>query len=231
MSRLVGYVRAGSTAGRPLLVDVGAGTGISTRALRAAFGPEPEIVGVEPGVAMLAQARAAQGAVEYREGTAESIPVADGAASLVLAAQAVQWFDRPSFYREAVRALRPGGALALLQNDRDWSASAVLAGYEDLLERYGHGYSRHYRAFDFPGELARVDGLGEPDDSGTAWTWTLTRAQFLGLAMSSSKTHAVVRELGAERLTAEVYALLDRHGVGDRVEVPYVTRLFLRRRL
>lgn len=175
---------------RPLLVDVGAGTGISTRALRTAFGPEPEIIGVEPGVAMLAEARRAEGprpTVEYREGTAEAVPVGDGTASLVMAAQAVQWFDRPAFYREAVRLLRPGGTLALLQNDRDLSASALLCDYEDLLERYGDGYSRYYRAFDFPAELAEVDGLGEAQDIQTPWTRTLTRAEFLGLARSSSR--------------------------------------------
>ncbi|WP_232524249.1 class I SAM-dependent methyltransferase [Nocardiopsis gilva] len=217
---------------------MGAGTGISSRALRAAFGPEPEIVGVEPGTGMRTTAESEHGPggpreamdIRFREGTAESLPAANGTASLVMAAQAAHWFDRPAFYAEAVRALRPGGALALMANDKDWDRSALVDDYETFLERHGDGYSRHYRAIDFAGELDRVDGLGDADDSATPWVRTLDPDAFIGLAMSTTMMRPVVRRLGHERTSAELRALLERHGAADRVEIPYVTRLYLRRR-
>ncbi|GAA1987419.1 hypothetical protein GCM10009799_11270 [Nocardiopsis rhodophaea] len=51
LDRITAYVRAGTAArggGPALLIDVGAGTGISARALRAAFGPEPGTTGMLP---------------------------------------------------------------------------------------------------------------------------------------------------------------------------------------
>ena len=42
------------------------------------------------------------------------LPLADGCASLVTAAQAAHWFDLPAFYAQARRVAAPGGILALL---------------------------------------------------------------------------------------------------------------------
>ncbi|CAM3647747.1 class I SAM-dependent methyltransferase [Nocardiopsis rhodophaea] len=241
LDRITAYVRAGTAArsGVPaLLIDVGAGTGISARALRAAFGPEPEIIGVEPGVGMRTTAESEHGPggpreamdIRFIEGTAESLPAANGTASLVMAAQAAHWFDRPAFYAEAVRVLRPGGAVALMANDKDGERSALVDEYETFLERHGDGYSRHYRDIDFAAELNRMDGLGDPDDSATPWVRTLEPDAFIGLAMSTTMMQPVVRRLGQERISAELRALLERHGATTQVELAYVTRLHLRRR-
>lgn len=229
---LVEYVRRGAAVREGALVlDVGAGTGISTRALRDAFGPGPRIVGVEPGERMRESA-AVQGGegLEFRSGTAESLPAEDGSASLVLAAQAVHWFDRPAFFGEAVRVLCPGGALAVLQNDRDWRGSLFLDEYEGLLEQHGNGYDRRYREYDLSAELDRVEGLHDPGLVEVPWAQTLTAEEFAGRALSSTKVQDVVRNIGEERALTEIHALLERYGDGDQVRVPYVTRLFLRRR-
>jgi SAM-dependent methyltransferase len=230
------YLARGRDPGWPdrwLLLDVGSGTGISTRALHGALGPSHDLVGVEPGQAMLEQAGATgngQQGIRYLQGRAEAIPFGDSVAMMVLAAQAVQWFDRPAFYREAVRVLRPGGTLALIQNDRDWRASPVLEDYELLMERHGDGYSRFYRSFPVAAELDALDGVGEPRDLEVPWVRELDRESFVGFAFSSTKMHAVARRLGTDRARAEIEAILDRHGVGGSVEIPYLTRLFLRRR-
>lgn len=51
--------------------------------------------------------------VEYRQAPAEASGLADGEVDLITVAQALHWFDRPRFYAEARRVLRPGGVLAV----------------------------------------------------------------------------------------------------------------------
>jgi SAM-dependent methyltransferase len=211
-----------------LVIDVGAGTGIATRALRGVFGAGVDVVGVEPGEGMRERAEKTGGGVRYVAAPAEALPFGDGSASVVLTAQALHWFDRPAFYAEAARVLRPGGVFAVLVNDRDTAASSFLPAYEDLLERHSEGYSRDYRDFPISDELDAAFGMG--DDYRFGWTRRQTRDEFIGTALSSSKTNAVVRKLGEAETRAAIGAVLALHFAGDDVEIPYMTRLFLRRR-
>ncbi|MBE3000872.1 methyltransferase domain-containing protein [Nocardiopsis sp. HNM0947] len=234
LDRLREHVRAGADASWPdpwLLVDAGAGTGISTRTLRHAFGPGPRVVGVEPGRDMLAAARAGEhGGVEYVAGRAERLPFPDSSACLVLAAQAVHWFDRPAFYAEAARVLVPGGTVAVLNNDRDHRASAYLDAYERLMEDHGDHYRRDHREYDTVAEMSAQPGLSEAGVSTAGWVRELDTGQVLGMAMSSSKMAAVVRNLGEERTRAHLTALVREHFPDGGVRIPYVTRLFTARR-
>ena len=213
-----------------LLIDVGSGTGISTRALRAVFGPGPRVVGVEPGNDMRATAAAEDGGVEYVDARAEEIPFPDASAALVLTAQAVHWFDRPAFYAEAVRLLEPGGALAVLSNDRDLR-SAFTDEHERLLERRSPGYDRHYRSYDLVGELSATEGLDGAAVHTFGWTRELTPDGYLGMAMSSSRMAAAAREIGEDRLRTELRAIADHHFPDGRILIPYTTRLVLARRV
>ncbi|WP_017604833.1 class I SAM-dependent methyltransferase [Nocardiopsis alkaliphila] len=226
------YVHDGATDAWPhprLLLDVGAGTGISTRALRSAFGPDPRVVGVEPGHDMRRTASEEEG-VEYVDARAEEIPFPDASGALVLAAQAVHWFDRPAFYAEAVRLLLSGGALAVINNDRELVDSAFIDDHETLLERYSPGYDRHYRSYDLVGELNATEGLSGAIEHTFGWVRELTSEGYLGMAMSSSKMAAAAREIGERRLRAELRTIADRHFPDGRVRVPYTTRLVMARR-
>lgn len=234
LERLDGHVRAGERGSWPapwLMLDVGAGTGISTLALRRVFGPAPRIVGVEPGRAMrrTAEAGAPEG-VEFVEGRAEEVPYPDSSAVLVLAAQAVHWFDRPAFYAEAARLLAPGGTVAVLNNDRDWTAGAFVDAYEGLLEEYGDDHRRDYRAYDTAGEMNAADGLADAVESSASWTRVLDPEGFVGTALSSSKVAAVVRNIGERRTRDALAALVAEHFPEGEVLIPYTSRLFLARR-
>jgi SAM-dependent methyltransferase len=104
-----------------LLVDVGCGTGISSR-LFAERGVR--VIGLEPNADMRARAvahLAAKGVPvpEYRAGRAEATGLPDGCAYVVLAAQAFHWFAADAALREFHRTLKPGGWVALLWNERD----------------------------------------------------------------------------------------------------------------
>ena len=58
-------------------------------------------------------------------GTAESIPLPDGAVDAVFVGEAFHWFDPVPAVAEIARVLRPGGGVAILYNRRDHHASPM----------------------------------------------------------------------------------------------------------
>ena len=116
--------RTGLGPGRTVL-DVGAGTGKLTRLLVPSGA---RVVAVEP----IPEMRALIEGAETVDGTAESLPFADGSADVVTVAQAFHWFDLDRALPELHRVLRPGGRLALVWNMRDL-ADPVQRAVEDLL--------------------------------------------------------------------------------------------------
>lgn len=115
-----------------VVVDVGCGTGISTRQF-AQRGWQP--IGVEPNADMRRQAEqlsAPAANPSYREGQAEATGLPDGSADLVLAAQAFHWFEPVATLREFQRILKPAGWVALLWNERD-EADPCTAAYGQVV--------------------------------------------------------------------------------------------------
>lgn len=99
-----------------LVVDFGAGTGLSTRAWAERA---DEVVGVEANAAMLARARAATDAanVRYVQAFAADTGLASGAADIVTCAQSFHWMEPDPVLAEAARLLRPGGVFAAYDYD------------------------------------------------------------------------------------------------------------------
>lgn len=98
-------------------VDVACGTGIATRELAPLLGGGGAVTGVDFSPAMLAVARsqpAAGAALDWREGSADDLPIADRSADLVLCQQGFQFFpDRQAAAREMRRVLKSGGRAAI----------------------------------------------------------------------------------------------------------------------
>jgi SAM-dependent methyltransferase len=124
------------------VVDLGAGTGKFTRRLLATGA---NIIAVEPVSEMLAQLTRIVPDVAARSGTAENIPVNDGAVDAVVCAQSFHWFASKTALAEIRRVLKPGGRLGLIWNVRnesvDWCAAmtAIMAPYEGDAPRYRSG--------------------------------------------------------------------------------------------
>ncbi|MEV4292304.1 class I SAM-dependent methyltransferase [Nonomuraea bangladeshensis] len=115
-------------------VDVGAGTGILTRALRARGS---RVVAVDPAAVMLGRLRSrADGEpplVAAVQGDGNALPVADGVADLVTYGQSWHWLDPAASIAEARRVLRPHGAIVGCWNLHHAAQADWLAAYEARL--------------------------------------------------------------------------------------------------
>jgi SAM-dependent methyltransferase len=118
------------------VVDVGAGTGKFARQLVARG---LRVTGVEP-IAEMREIFERVVEAEVVDGTAESIPLDDGAADAVTAAQAFHWFDPDRALPELRRILRPRGGVALIWNVRDHSHTLHQAYAETIRPYKGDGY-------------------------------------------------------------------------------------------
>jgi SAM-dependent methyltransferase len=106
---------------RSQLVDLGCGTGISSRLFAERGIP---VIGVDPNDEMRRQAESTgvprrSPALVYRRGRAEETGLAGASADAVLAAQAFHWFEPQPTLCEFRRILKPGGWVILIWNERD----------------------------------------------------------------------------------------------------------------
>ncbi|MBA2607354.1 MAG: class I SAM-dependent methyltransferase [Actinobacteria bacterium] len=122
----LGVARAGDTK---RVVDLAAGTGKFTRALRNA-GINP--VAVEPVAHMRDTLAATTPGVEIVDGTAEAMPFGDGSTDAVIVAQAFHWFDGAKALAEIHRVLKPLGSLGLVWNGVDRSVDWLDAIWTEV---------------------------------------------------------------------------------------------------
>ncbi len=101
------------------VVDVGSGAGIDSLIAARMVGSEGRVIGVDMTPAMLEKARrsAYEGGftnVEFRQGLAESLPVLDSWADVVISNGVLNLTpDKDAALREMARVLKPGGRLQI----------------------------------------------------------------------------------------------------------------------
>ncbi len=96
------------------VLDVACGTGVLARTASQRVGPEGAVTGLDPSPGMLAVAEQINTAVEWKQGTAESLPFADASLDAVVSQFGLMFFaDRTQAIREMIRVLVPGGRLAV----------------------------------------------------------------------------------------------------------------------
>ena len=209
------------TAGRERAWDCGTGSGQAAVALAERF---DEVVASDPSIDQLANAAAAP-TLSYVAMTAEQAALRTGSTDLVTVAQALHWFDRPRFFAEVDRVLRPGGTLAV------WSYGLLTV--DPSIDQQVHHLYRDVLGPYWPGERSLVDSgyagvtlpyaeLPRPDIAMEA-EWSLP--EFAGYLSSWSAVGRYRARMGADPLPAFVQDLADAWGgAARRIRWPLVVR-------
>lgn len=147
-------VEALAPAGGEALLDVACGTGIVARLARARAGPDARVVGVDVNPGMLEVARRTEPGIEWRQGDAAALPLADGERFAAVAChQGAQFFpDRAAAFREMHRALGPGGRVAVATWCRE-EEFPLLVGLRRAAERHVGPIADRRHALGDAGEL------------------------------------------------------------------------------
>lgn len=131
---------------RRLAWDCACGTGQATLGLARVF---DRVIATDASAGQIAAA-SAHARVEYRVAAAEASGLDAGSADLVLVAQALHWFERDAFFREAARVFAPAGVLAVLTYG---PLTVEGTGVNAIVQDYYHGVIGAY----WPAERALVD--------------------------------------------------------------------------
>lgn len=219
VARLAGVTWTGAR-----VVDVGAGTGIASGAMRARGA---QVLAVDVGPGMLARLRADVPGTPAVLGRAEQLPLRDGVADLVSSAQAWHWVDVPRASAEAIRVLRPGGALAVWWNDAEARGERWWEEQHDRIEAGNPEFTREYRDVDYGAGLVETGRFASVEYWSGRWSRSLDLDTYERWLRSKSYVAALGPDLPAF-LAAERASLLEAFPDGV-VHEPFRVRLWVAR--
>ncbi|HKP28442.1 MAG TPA: class I SAM-dependent methyltransferase [Gemmatimonadales bacterium] len=141
--------------GREMAWDAGTGNGQAAVALAAHY---EHVIASDPSDKQI-DAASRHPRIEYRV-AAEIAGLVERSADLVTVAQALHWFDRPTFWNEVRRVLRPGGVIAVwcyeLQQVSPEVDAVINRFYRDTVGPYWTPdrklVEEGYRTIEFPFE-------------------------------------------------------------------------------
>ena len=200
--------------------DLAAGTGKLTRLLVA---NGADVVAVEPVPGMRAQLAAVLPEIDVVDGTAEAIPLDDASVDAVTVAQAFHWFKFEPALAEIRRVLRPGGALAILFNQRDEREPWVKT-WNDVIEWHSRRIG-YYQTTDWT-KLLQDGGFDGAGHRSTEWTQPLTRDLLAARVRSVSYIADEPPDVQQDYVD-RVLALVA--GFDDTFLLPYVTHVWFAR--
>lgn len=215
------------------VIDVGAGTGISTRQLHEAFGDRAHILAVEPSSDMRRVLRrnfAGLANVQPIDGTAETLPTADASAALVAACTAFHWFSPQKFFAEAHRVLVPDGIIAVIRNRRAetpmlkrMDAYIADASPEDLdrLQKLREPSVR---------EMNGLNGFRATRSTTLNWQRPMHVRDLISMYLTRSVSVPVVHSRGLGRVLEDLHQICADEGFEDTITLTYETTLKMARK-
>ena len=197
------------------VLDVACGTGIVARMARERLGSTGAVVGVDSNPRMLAVARRVAPTIDWREGSADALPLRDGERfDVVLCQQGFQFFaDRAAAARQAHRALATGGRLAA-STWRPDEECPVLHALRGIAERHVGPIADRRHGLGDPGPLEAVlRAAGFDDVRSTRASRTIrfsdgsefVRLNAMALVGMSARS-GTLDEAGRQRVVDEIVA-------------------------
>jgi SAM-dependent methyltransferase len=170
-------------------VDLGAGTGLLTRALARKV---PQVVAVEPDERMAGVLRARSSdehlaGIRVAQGRGEAIPLPDASADGVFASSSWHWLDPERAPREIARVLRDGGRLGVIWTSRDRRTDWVreVESFRDRAvepaDDRDEQWPRHHREVSLPSEL-----FGTVESESFSFTRRMTIDDFVDMLATYS---------------------------------------------
>jgi SAM-dependent methyltransferase len=202
-----------------LTVDVGAGTGISSRLL-ARHGLR--VIAVEPNAAMSAQAEA-DTRVDWQAGTFEDTGLPDATADWVVAAQAFHWADPLRALPEMRRILKDGGWFTIFWNDRDTASSPLLTETLQIIQSLVPDYEERYGLRDWAAELQATGDFSSVQALELRHTVPMKAGRFMNLWRSHNRLNSTAGPRRFAQIMGKLQAMLDGRGE-SRFDVPYLCR-------
>jgi ubiquinone/menaquinone biosynthesis C-methylase UbiE len=203
---------AAQAPGRERAWDCATGNGQAAVGLAERFG---QVIATDASARQIANARP-HPRVTYREAPAEASGLPPVSMDLVTVAQALHWLDRPRFYAEVRRVLRPGGLIAVwcynLLEVTPGVDALVRHLYEDVVGPWWADdralVDAGYRTVEFPFRELEVPPFTMAAD------WTLDDLE--GYLRSWSAVQAYRAERGEDPVAALHPRLTGAWGVGAR---------------
>jgi ubiquinone/menaquinone biosynthesis C-methylase UbiE len=223
--------RAGTLPGQ-LVLDWGAGTGISSRQL-AERGAA--VVSLDIGEQMLrrALARCPESACVLADGN--RMPIHSAAVDLVTFAQSWHWFDHRVASAEVARVLKPGGHWAAWWNRARADGEPWFEEYQDLVASSCPGYAfqrlrDEQMTPDWTGELVAAEAVVEPIATAVIpWTRHVSAANWITDDRSKSYFIELDPRIRESVLDQEAAIIASRFPAGQ-MTVAYTTTLLLARK-
>ncbi|WP_426441069.1 class I SAM-dependent methyltransferase [Bradyrhizobium genosp. P] len=225
------------------IIDVGAGTGLFTRSLAAAFGPSFTVLALEPNDDMRQHAEAstpAEMSITYVDGVAETLPARDASAELIAAANAVHRFNLSLFFPEVGRVLERDGLLAFTQYQPYDKGSSFADGFLSVIETALPNYDRRrsskreggYFEFDIVANLQAEAALKNVQRDTFLFSEMIHWERFRQRALSFTTVQKAISSQGKAAIVSELNDLFRRHENSDElVEMLFEVEVITARRI